>query len=156
MRHAIWWPIFLGVITTVAQAQTPEQPSRPKLPLRVLPETLAICRLPPKADIPSWAARPSAFVTISRTATELSITAKQSVVPGGTDCERDYRAFQVRGPLPLNLVGILASIAEPLAAAGLSIFAISTYETDYVLVKARDLDAAVQALERAGHQVARP
>jgi hypothetical protein len=142
------------VTTTVAQAQIPEQPSRPKLPLRVLPDTLAICRLPPEADIPAWATRPSAFVTISRTATELSITAVQPVVPGRTDCERDYRAFQVRGPLPLNLVGILASIAELLAAAGLSIFAISTHETDYVLVKARDLDNAVQALERAGHQVA--
>ena len=59
----------------------------------------------------------------------------------------------MRGPLPLDLIGILASIAEPLAEAGLSIFAISTYDTDYVLVKGRDLDTAVRALKRAGHQV---
>ncbi|HEY9444359.1 MAG TPA: ACT domain-containing protein, partial [Gemmatimonadales bacterium] len=64
-----------------------------------------------------------------------------------------YRAFRVRGPLPLDLIGILAAIADPLAEAGLSIFAISTFDTDYVLVKSRDLPAAVEALERAGHQV---
>jgi hypothetical protein len=75
------------------------------------------------------------------------------MVPAAISCEREYRAFRVRGPLPLNLVGILASIAQPLAAAGVSIFAISTYDTDYVLVRARDLEAAGGALERAGHQV---
>jgi len=60
-----------------------------------------------------------------------------------------------RPRLPLDLIGILAAIADPLADAGLSIFAISTYDTDYVLVKAQDLEAAVAVLERAGHQVAR-
>jgi hypothetical protein len=74
-------------------------------------------------------------------------------VPAGVTCERDYRAIRVRGPLPLNLVGILASIADPLAAAGLSIFAISTYDTDYVLVKARQLNSALEALRQAGHQI---
>jgi hypothetical protein len=86
----------------------------------------------------------------------LSITAVQHQVPPGTRCERDYRAFRVRGPLPLDLIGILAAIADPLAEAGLSIFAISTFDTDYVLVKSGDLPAAVEALERAGHQVSRP
>jgi hypothetical protein len=61
----------------------------------------------------------------------------------------------VRGPLPLNLVGIVAAIADPLAAAGLSIFAISTFDTDYVLVKARELEEALQVLRQAGHQVTR-
>jgi hypothetical protein len=77
------------------------------------------------------------------------------VVPPEVRCERDYRAFRVRGPLPLDLIGILAAIANPLADAGLGIFAISTFDTDYVLVKSRDLAVAVAALEAAGHQVKR-
>ena len=125
----------------------------PSLPLEVLPDTLAICRLPPDAVVPSWATGQAAFLTVSRTRDELSITAVQRLVPGGTRCERDYRALRVRGTLPPDLVGILLSIAEPLARAGLAIFAISTYDTDYVLVKARDLSAALEALRAAGHDV---
>ena len=127
--------------------------SAPPLPLEVLPDTLAICRLPADARLPAWATRPAAFVTVSRTPDELSITAVQREVPADVRCERDYRALRVRGTLPPDLVGILLSIAEPLAKAGLSIFAISTYDTDYVLVKARDLPAAVDALRAAGHDV---
>jgi hypothetical protein len=137
----------------MAQAQTP--PGRPnhQLPLDVLPDTLAICRLPPDAALPSWASVPVPFLTISRTSEELSITTLQSAVPPAIRCERDYRALRVQGTLPPDLVGILVSIAEPLAQAGLSIFAISTYDTDYVLVKARDLPAARKALQGAGHTV---
>jgi hypothetical protein len=68
-------------------------------------------------------------------------------------CERDYRAVRVRGPLPLDLIGIVAAIADPLAEAGLSIFAISTYDTDYVLVKARELEEALRVLRLAGHRI---
>ena len=127
--------------------------TRPALPLEVLPDTLAICRLPADAVVPPWAAGQAAFLTVSRTPEELSITAVQSAVPPGTRCERDYRALRVRGTLPPDLVGILLSIADPLARAGLAIFAISTYDTDYVLVKARDLPAALEALRAAGHDV---
>jgi len=73
--------------------------------------------------------------------------------PAGVRCERDYRALRVHGQLPPNLVGILLSIAQPLAEAGLAIFAISTYDTDYVLLKLQDLPAALNALRGAGHQV---
>jgi hypothetical protein len=131
------------------------QNQRPRLLLELLPDTLAICRLEPAETVPPWADRSRRFFTISRTAEELSITAIDSAVPAEVSCERGYRALRVRGPLPLDLVGILASIADPLAAAGLGIFAISTYDTDYVLVKGRDVDTAVKALEQAGHQVKR-
>ena len=124
-----------------------------QLPLDVLPDTLAVCRLPPDAKVPAWASAPVPFLTISRTSEELSITTLQSAVPPGVRCERDYRALRVRGTLPPDLVGVLVSIAEPLAQAGLSIFAISTYDTDHVLVKARDLPAALAALRKAGHTV---
>ncbi|HSR90645.1 MAG TPA: ACT domain-containing protein [Gemmatimonadales bacterium] len=123
------------------------------LPLELIPETLAVCRLAPDAPVPAWATVPGPFLTISRTPDELSITVAQEAVPAGVRCERDYRALRVRGQLPQNLVGILLSIAQPLADAGLAIFAISTYDTDYVLVKLRDLPAALNALRAAGHQV---
>jgi uncharacterized protein len=130
--------------------------SRPHLPLELLPETLAVCRLPPEASIPAWAAAGrSPFLTISRTVEELSITTVETVVPADVRCERGYRAVRVHGNLPLDLIGILAAIADPLADAGLAIFAISTFETDYVLVKATELDTAIAALTQAGHQVHR-
>ena len=137
-------------------AEPPAWPATPpRLPLELLPETLAICRIDAGAPVPSWAAQPSSFLTVSRTADELSITTLQSTVPAEVPCERDFRALRVRGPLPLDLVGILAAIADPLAAAGMSIFAISTYDTDYVLVKARELERALEVLRRAGHQLTR-
>ncbi len=155
MRLFLILTLLIGRIPTMAEAQDVRPSARPHLPLELRPETLAICRLEAEAPVPSWAARPSPFLTLSRTAEELSITTLQSIVPSGVHCERDYRAFRVRGPLPLNLVGILAAIADPLAAAGLSIFAISTYDTDYVLVKARELEVALKVLREAGHQITR-
>ncbi len=139
----------------MAEAQTHGRSQRPRLPLEVLPDTLAVCRLAPDAAVPSWAANASRFITISRTPEELSITAVQAAVPSEVRCERSYRALRVRGQLPLDLIGVLAAIADPLADAGLSIFAISTFETDYVLIRAGDLDVAVRTLEQAGHQVTR-
>jgi hypothetical protein len=127
----------------------------PRLPLELVPDTLAVCRLPPDAALPPWALAPGGFVTISRTGEELSVTATQGRIPPEARCERDYRAFRVRGPLPLDLIGVLAAIATPLADAGISIFAISTFDTDYVLVKAADLANATAALERAGHEIRR-
>jgi hypothetical protein len=147
--------LFLGIAVSMAEAQAPRSPQPPHLPLEVLAETLAVCRLPADAPLPLWAAGPSRFLTVSRTSEELSITAVQASVPPEVRCERDYRALRVKGPLPLDLIGVLAAIADPLAAAGLSIFAISTFDTDYVLVKARDLEPAVTALQRAGHRVSR-
>jgi hypothetical protein len=147
--------LFLGIGVSMAEAQAPRPAQRPRLPLELLADTLAVCRLPADAPVPDWAAGPSRFVTVSRTSEELSITVIQSDVPPEVRCERDYRVLRVKGPLPLNLIGILAAIADPLAAAGLSIFAISTFDTDYVLVKARDLEPAVAALEHAGHHVRR-
>ena len=130
--------------------------SRPHLPLDVLAETLAVCRLSADSPISPWVAADSPFTTITRTPNELSITTVQTAVPTGVPCERDYRAIKVRGPLPLDLIGIFASLAGPLAEAGLSIFAISTYATDYILVKQQDLPAALDVLRQAGHTVTEP
>jgi uncharacterized protein len=154
-RPALALLLLLGIAVSMAQAQTPRPSQRPHLPLEVLAETLAVCRLPADAPLPLWATGATRFQTISRTSEELSITAVQTSVPPHVRCERNYRALRVKGPLALDLIGVLAAIADPLAAAGLSIFAISTFDTDYVLVKARDLERALGALERAGHRVSR-
>jgi hypothetical protein len=123
------------------------------LPLTVLPHTLAVCRFDASAPIPAWIDGASGFVSVTRTDDELSVIAPQERVPVGVQCERDYRAIKVRGPLPVNLIGIFASLAAPLADAGLSIFPVATYDTDYVLLKACDLARAVDVLRAAGHAV---
>ena len=125
----------------------------PRLPLTILPHTLAVCRFDASAPIPRWIEGAPGFVSVTRTDDELSVIAPQERVPAGVEGERDYRAIKVRGPIPVNLIGIFASLAAPLAEAGLSIFPVATYDTDYVLLKARDLGRAVEVLRSAGHTV---
>jgi len=123
-----------------------------QLALTLLPDTLAVCRLDADAAIPAWAITRS-FFSITRTAEELSIVCLQSHVPDGTRCERDWRCLQVAGPISFTTVGVLASLVQPLAEAGISVFAMSTFDTDYILVKAADLQRAIDALRRCGHGV---
>lgn len=93
------------------------------------------------------------FFSITRTPEELSVVVPQEHVPESITCQRDFRALQVAGPLAFDQVGVLASLATPLADAGISIFAISTYDTDYILVRQADLLRALEALRAAGHTV---
>lgn len=123
------------------------------LTLELLDFPLAICRLPPDTPIPAWAWEASHFVTVSRTEQELSITADAAVVPPDVPSQRGFRAFRVRGTVPFGMVGLLSSIVRPLSEAGISIFSISTHDTDYVLVGAEDAGHAKSTLERAGHHV---
>jgi len=113
--------------------------------LRVLPGELVVARLAPDAPLPP------AFFSATRTDAELSVVCAPQEVPPGAPAEPGWRALEVAGPLDFGLTGVLASIAVPLAEAGVSIFAVSTYDTDYILV--RDLEAAVSALREAGHDV---
>jgi len=122
------------------------------LNLSILQDTFAICRLHSDAPPPDWALK-GRFFSITRTPDELSIVCSQDNVPGGTTCEKNWRCFRVEGPLDFSLTGILASLATPLAQAGISIFAVSTFETDYLLVKQETLETAVRVLRGAGHQV---
>lgn len=121
------------------------------LTLERLPNTLAVCRLQPDAAIPDWAGGP--FVSITRTAEELSIVCSQDAVPDGITAERDWRALRVAGTLDFALVGIIARLSEVLAAAEVSLFIVSTYDTDYVLVKAAVLAKAEAALTATGVSV---
>jgi hypothetical protein len=103
--------------------------------------------------VPEWTASARAFLTISRSPGELSIVADDAAVPSHLNAARGYRALRVDGPMPLELVGVIAAIASPLAAAGVPIFPIATYDTDYVLIRGSDLSQAVSALGAAGHRV---
>ncbi len=122
------------------------------LVLTTIPETLTICRLQPNAAFPGWATTAS-FWSITRTPDELSIVATRECVPGDLRTEGAWRALKIAGPIPLSAVGILASVAEPLARARITLFAISTFDTDYVLVGADRLAEARLALSGAGHTV---
>jgi NAD+ diphosphatase len=110
-----------------------------------LPGLFAIARLPAGADVPAWVPA-GGFVAITRTDDELSIVCAQDAVPGDVDAERGYAALEVAGPLDPGLVGVLARLTTALAAAGIAVFAISTYDTDYLLVRAPDLARARAAL----------
>jgi hypothetical protein len=123
------------------------------LRLMVLPEILAVCRLAADAEVPGWGAT-GGFSSITRTGEELSIVAEQAHVPAGVRAEGGWRALKVAGPIPFEAVGVLAGVAAPLARAGISLFALSTFDTDYVLVKGDRLEAARAALIGAGHEVA--
>ncbi|GAB4474685.1 MAG: ACT domain-containing protein [Anaerolineae bacterium] len=95
------------------------------------------------------------FSSITRTPDELSVVCAEDNVPPGTRSEGGWCCLKLAGPFAFDMTGVLASILVPLAEAGIGILGISTFDTDYVLVKAEHLDAALDALERAGHQVLR-
>jgi uncharacterized protein len=124
-----------------------------RLDLRLMNGRYSVCRLGPAGTIPEWATRASGFTSITRTAEELSIVCAESHVPEGTKCENGWRVFKIEGPFDFALTGILVSVAKPLNEAGLSILALSTYDTDYVMVKAKDAETAVKILTAAGHSV---
>jgi hypothetical protein len=124
-----------------------------RLTLELLPDGFAVCRLASTEAVPAWAVR-GPLASVTRTQTELSILCLDSAVPDGVTAQRGWRGLRVVGPLDFALVGVLAALVVPLAEAGVSLFAFSTFDTDYILVRAADLDRAVSALRGAGHTVA--
>jgi uncharacterized protein len=123
------------------------------LTLEVLPGLLAVCRLSPSQGVPDWVVR-LPFWSLTRTDDELSIVLPETLASPTWKQEAGFRALKVRGPLDFGLTGVLARLAVALAAAGVSIFALSTFDTDYVLVRDTDLTRAVEALQTAGCSVA--
>jgi aminoglycoside 6'-N-acetyltransferase I len=140
---------------TGAQGTTAERSNPPRqLPLLLLNGTFAVCRLNSNAPIPAWATADH-FFSITRTADELSVVGRQDAVPEGVVAERGWRCLRVAGTMPLSVVGVLASLAAPLAEAGISVFTISTFDTDYLLVKEDDFEKAVAVLKQAGHSISK-
>ena len=125
---------------------------RALLTLIVLSDRYAICRLDPTAAVPEWCTS-GQFVSTSRTMDELSLVCLEANVPSGVTSEAGWRILKCQGPLDYALSGIIASLAEPLADAGVPIFPIATYDTDYILIKETHLENATLALNSYGHAV---
>lgn len=127
----------------------------PPLVLRAVPGRYVVCRLEADAPVPDVCLEalrtPGAgLVSLTRTAAELSIVCPEPMTPPGARVEGPWRAYVVAGTLDFSLVGILVQLTRPLADAGISVFALSTYNSDYVLVAAGRREAAVGAWRAAG------
>ena len=117
-----------------------------KIIIDLLPEKTAVCRLEHGSDVPEWAFS-GEFFSVTGTPDELSVVCPQDCVPGNIMAEKEWRVFKVRGPLDFSLVGIIRTVSKVLADSGVSLFAVSTYDTDYFLVKEDKLADAVTALK---------
>ena len=124
-----------------------------RLRFSLLPGKFAICRLDPASEIPEWALRSGVFTSITRTPGELSIVCPQNDISGDIKFDGGWLCLKLEGPFPFSMTGVLASFLVPLAANRTPIFAVSTFDTDYVLIKEEFWDLARQVLATAGHQL---
>lgn len=120
-----------------------KKPQSYALTLSVREEKLAVCSIGPESEIPAWAVDGPFF----------SLTRTEACVPSDVACEKGWRALKLEGPFDFDMTGVLVSVAAPLAEAEVSVLAIATYETDYVLVREDQLGAALSVLARVGHTV---
>jgi len=133
--------------------QQDDEPRKPiKLKFSFVLGVFAICKLPAAAPIPNWAIE-GPFFSVTRTADELSIVCRADNLPRDVTSESHWICFKLQGPFAFTQTGILASFIGPLSANAIPIFAISTYDTDYVLIKEEYAGAALQTLQQAGHQL---
>lgn len=128
----------------------PDPTEEPSLRIVALPGAYTVCRFPAEHPVPSWVAGP--FTSVTRTPDELSVVCRAERVPADVPGEDGWRCLVLDDTFDLSLVGVLHSVTQPLAAVGVSVFTIATHDTDYVLV--RRFESAVEALRRAGHEVA--
>jgi hypothetical protein len=137
-----------------AHDRSENHPRHPRLQLkfRQLPGPYAILRLSPDVPVPDWAMQGD-FTSITRTAEELSIVCPADKIPKELASGPRWICFKLEGPFPFSQTGVLLSFIEPLSNNGIPIFAISTYDTDYVLVQEERGDAAVGVLREAGHEL---
>ncbi len=146
--------VLVVVLAVTLSLDAGQNAPRHQLNLSLLKGRFAVCRLKPSEQVPQWAFSDKSFCSVTYTRDELSILCKESAVPKEIKSqERGWRLFKVAGPLDFSLTGILASMAEPLAKAGVSIFAISTFETDYLMVKEEKLELAQRTLKETGHSI---
>jgi uncharacterized protein len=122
------------------------------LDLYVLPERLAICRLGPEEKLPPWAGS-AVLLSVTRTQAETTVVCQEENVPAGITCNKSWRCLRIGGVLDFSQAGILSSLTAPLAEEGIPIYALSTYSTDLILIKEKDLSRAVLVLTRSGNRV---
>lgn len=121
-----------------------------KLTLSILEGRFGICRLEKGSKIPEWT-HGNNFFSVTRTPEELSVVCQESSIPADIRAERHWSCLKIEGPLDFGLTGVLAGLSRVLADCGIGIFVISTYDTDYILVREKDLEYAVKALLEAGY-----
>ncbi|MGD8787805.1 MAG: ACT domain-containing protein [Phycisphaerales bacterium] len=124
-----------------------------QLQLSLLKDSYGICKFPSDSSIPEWALKVS-LCSITRSEKELTIVCLQGIIPANTEYDSDWRCFRIGGSFDFNQIGVISSLAAPLAEAGVSIFVVSTYDTDYVLVKEEKIEQAVNVLTDNGHLIA--
>ena len=117
-----------------------------------MPQVYAICSFPTDATFPDWPDHASIF-SITKTPKEITIVCEEHQVPGACKTSENWKCIKVEGSFDLDAVGVLASIAEPLAQNKISLYAISTYDTDYILIHAKNIDKAVSCLKTFGHTI---
>jgi APA family basic amino acid/polyamine antiporter len=150
IRLGAW--LVIGLVVYFSYGYWNSLLRRLRLNLFVIDGSFGIVRLPPDAATPVWA-EAGGLVSVTRTADEVSVVCLEAAVPEGVACERGWRCLRVAGAMPLSAVGVLASLTAPLASAGISVFAVSTFDTDYLLVRTADFENALAALRAAGHTV---
>ncbi|MBP2323963.1 hypothetical protein JOF56_004348 [Kibdelosporangium banguiense] len=123
-----------------------------RLTIDLRPDEYVLSRLPGGSSLPALPTG-SGFVSVTSTPDEISLVTPAGHEPAGAKVDGGWRLLTVRGPLEFTLTGIMASLAGSLAAAGVSLFAVSTFDTDHILVKQTDVQRAVHALREAGHEV---
>jgi hypothetical protein len=124
------------------------------LQLSLLKDKYGICSLPNTAPIPDWALKES-LISITRTEEELTIVCRQDLIPPQCKCDLNWRCFRIDGTFDLNQTGVISSISSPLANTGISIYCISTYNTDYFLVKEENVEQTISVLSDCGHSIIR-
>lgn len=122
----------------------------PRLRLSIQPQVFTVLSLPPDSAIPDHGP-PSSIISITRTSKELTIVCDADHVPDQCDESRRWKCIKVEGSFGFDAIGVIASLAEPLTLSKISLYVVSTYDTDYVLIQVRDIDAAVSCLTEAGH-----
>lgn len=122
-----------------------------QLELKLCDGRYALARLPPGSAVPPWAE--GEFTAVLRSPQGLTVCCRESAVPPGVEAQNGFRCFEIAGPFELASIGVVAAVAGPLAAAGISLFVFSTWETDFILVPVDRHDAAIGALKAAGHTV---
>lgn len=123
-----------------------------KLTLSLLTKEYAVCKLEPGHDIPEWVTN-NAFWSVTKTRNELSIVCPEDQVPDNVKTESGWRILEVEGPLDLSMMGVLNSLTKPLADSKISVFVLSTYLTDYLLIRSKDLKPAIEVLQTQGHKI---
>lgn len=124
-----------------------------KLRFRMLAGQYAIARLAADSEVPAWAGH-GEFISVTRTSEELSIVCPSANLPHDVTSDHRWTCLKLEGPFPFSMTGVLLSFIEPLSSNQVPIFAISTFDTDYVLVQEEHVKAALNLLREAGHELA--